>query len=160
MMTHPLFLSGQRYRASGLDQRVIYLAAWVVESPAAFETPQYRASWGFADWAPHITDWSRNLFRGPESDVSDLLDVPSDGALYVAAFDGVPDTEAPQRLEDLRAQRPDVLWMPVVGLDRSCPAIGLRRLAAGAEAAPLPDTLAAGIRQTVYTPITPRRRAA
>ena len=47
MMTHPLFLSGQRYRASGLDQRVIYLAAWVVESPAAFETPQYRASWGF-----------------------------------------------------------------------------------------------------------------
>ena len=64
MMTHPLFLSGQRYRASGLDQRVIYLAAWVVESPAAFETPQYRASWGFADWAPHITDWSRNLFRG------------------------------------------------------------------------------------------------
>ncbi len=135
MMTHPLFLSGQRYRASGLDQRVIYLAAWVVESPAAFETPQYRASWGFADWAPHITDWSRNLFRGPESDVSDLL-------------------------EDLRAKRPDVLWMPVVGLDRSCPAIGLRRLAAGAEAAPLPDTLAAGIRQTVYTPITPRRRAA
>ncbi len=135
MMTHPLFLSGQRYRASGLDQRVIYLAAWVVESPAAFETPQYRASWGFADWAPHITDWSRNLFRGPESDVSDLL-------------------------EDLRAKRPDVLWMPVVGLDRSCPAIGLRRLAAGAEAARLPDTLAAGIRQTVYTPITPRRRAA
>ncbi len=152
MMTHPLFLSGQRYRASGLDQRVIYLAAWVVESPAAFETPQYRASWGFADWAPHITDWSRNLFRGPESDVSDLLDVPSDGALYVAAFDGVPDAEAPQRLEDLRAKRPDVLWMPVVGLDRSCPAIGLRRLAAGAEAAPF--------RQTVYTPITARRHAA
>src|SRR5262249_23191530 len=111
-----------------------------------------------------ITDWSRNLFRGPESDVSDLLDVPSDGALYVAAFDGVPDTDAPQRLEDLRAKRPDVLWMPVVGLDRSCPVIGLRRLAAGAEAAPLPDTLparpGAGIRQTVYAPITPRRRAA
>src|SRR5712692_10411375 len=67
MMTHPLFLSGQRYRASGLDQRVIYLAAWVVESPAAFETPQYRASWGFADWAPHITDWSRDLFRVPRA---------------------------------------------------------------------------------------------
>ena len=160
MMTHPLFLSGQRYRASGLDQRVIYLAAWVVESPAAFETPQYRASWGFAEWAPYITDWSRNLFRGPESDVSDHLDVPPEGTLYVAAFDGVPDKEAPQRLEELRAKRPDVLWMPVVGLDRSCPAIGLRRLAAGAEAAPLPETLAAGIRQTVYRPITPRRRAA
>jgi len=86
--------------------------------------------------------------------------VPPEGTLYVAAFDGVPDKEAPQRLEELRAKRPDVLWMPVAGLDRSCPAIGLRRLAAGAEAAPLPETLAAGIRQTVYRPITPRRRAA
>src|SRR5207247_2394182 len=52
MMTHPLFLSGERYRASGLDQRVIYLDAWVVESPAAFETRQHRASCGFAARGP------------------------------------------------------------------------------------------------------------
>lgn len=158
MMTHPLFLSGQRYRAAGLDQRIAYLALWVVESPGAFETRQYRASWGFADWAPHITDWSRNLFQGPEGDVSDRLDVPGEGTLYVAAFDGLAAGEAEPRLARLRAERPDVLWMPVVGLDRSCPAIGLRRLDPGAGATPLPAMLAGGIRETVYRPITPRRR--
>src|SRR5712691_1045101 len=113
MMTHPLFHSGQRYRAAGLDQRIVYLAVWVVESPAAFETPQYGASWGFVEWAPHITDWSRNLFRGTEGDVSDLLDVPPQGELYVAAFDGVGEEQVERRLEELRAKRPDVLWMPV-----------------------------------------------
>lgn len=159
MMTHPLFLSGQRYRAAALDQRIAYLAVWVVESPEAFETPEYRASWGFVEWAPHITDWSRNLFRGPASDVSDLLDVPPEGMLYVAAFDGVADDEAERRLARLRPERPDVLWMPVVGLDRSCPAVGLHRLAPGAVATPLPASLAAGIRETVYRPITPRRRS-
>lgn len=159
MMTHPLFLSGQRYRAAGLDQRIAYLALWVVESPRAFETPEYRASWGFAEWVPHITDWSRNLFQGREGDVSDQLDVPSEGALYVAAFDGVAADEAERRLALLRVERPEILWMPVVGLDRSCPAIGLCRLGPDAPATPLPPSLAAGIRETVYRPITPRRRS-
>ena len=85
MVTQPLFLSGQRYRAAGLDQTIKYLALWVVESPDAFTTPVYKKNWGFAEWVPHITDWSRNLYRGPAGDVSDLLDIPSGGALYFAA---------------------------------------------------------------------------
>jgi hypothetical protein len=160
MMTHPLFLSGQRYRAAGLDQRIAWLAVWVVESPQAFETPAYKASWGFVDWAPYITDWSRNLFRGPQRDVSDLLDVPPEGGLYVAALDEVPPPEVEDRLAQLGRERADILWMPAIGLDRSCPAIGLLRLVPGAGVRRLPDALAGGIRETIYRPITPRRRAA
>jgi hypothetical protein len=160
MVTHPLFLSGQRYRAVGLDTEIRYLALWVVESPAAFETPEYRASWGFAEWRPHIADWSRNLFEGPPEDVSGWLDVPPPGALYLAALDGVPDAEAPTRLAALGSERPDVLWMRVTGLDRSCAAIGLARLAHPDALPPrVPRHLAGGIRETVYRPITERRRA-
>ena len=160
MLTHPLFLSGQRYRAADLDRSIRYLAVWVVESPEAFTTPEYRSTWGFVEWTPYIADWSRNLYRGPEEDVSDLLDVPPDGALYFAAFDGVPEAEAPSRLELLRAERPDVLWMGVAGLDRSCPAVGVRRLDADVKPEPLRSGLAAGIRESAYRPITDRRRAA
>ena len=159
MMTHPLFLSGQRYRAVGLDQRITYLALWVVESPAAFETPQYRAAWGFLDWAPHITDWSRNLFEGSAHDVSDELDVTGTSALYVAAFDGITPEDAQTRLKRLRAECTDITWMPVSGLDRTWPAIGLRRLDSADRALPLPRALGNGIRETVYQAITPRARA-
>jgi hypothetical protein len=158
MVTHPLFLSGQRYRAIGLDQSIRYLAVWVIESPEAFQTPEYRSTWGFVEWTPHITDWSRNLYRGPEEDVSDLVDVPPDGGLYVAAFDGVAEAEAASRLALVEAERPDVLWLPVAGLDRSCSAIGLLRLGAADAPKPLPPGLAAGIRETTYRPITDRRR--
>ena len=159
MVTHPLFLSGQRYGAAGLDQSIRYLAVWVVESPEAFTTPEYRSTWGFVGWTPHIADWSRNLYRGPEADVSDVLDVPPEGGLYVAAVDGVPEAEAASRLKLLEAGRPDVLWLSVAGLDRSCPAIGLLRLGAGRTPEPLPPGLGSGIRETLYRPITDRRRA-
>jgi hypothetical protein len=159
MMTHPLFLSGQRYRAVGLDRTITYLALWVVESPDAFTTPEYKAAWGFARWTEHVADWSRNLYRGPDEDVSDLLDVRTGERLYLAAFDAVAAADAESRRVDLEAARPDVMWLPVAGLDRSCPAIGVRRLDAAAAARPLPAGLAAGIRETLYEPICDRRRA-
>lgn len=160
MMTHPMFLSGQRYRAVGLDQKIQWLAVWVVESPDAFETPEYKASWGFAEWKPYITDWSRNLYEGPAEDLSDRLDVPAGGRLYLAALDDVPASQAGPWLRALRAALPEVIWMPVVGLDRSCPGFGLLRLpSATAEPPRVPSDLADGIRQTVYEPITERRRS-
>ncbi len=161
MVTQPLFLSGQRYRAAGLDQAIKYLALWVVESPDAFTTPTYKKNWGFAEWAPHITDWSRNLYRGPGGDLSDALDVPSDGGLYFAALDGVPEADAAARRRALEAKRDDLVWMPVVGLDKSCPVVGFQRIAdASRPPERLPRDLAAGIRETIYRPITDRRRAA
>ncbi len=160
MLTQPFFLSGQRYRAAGLDQTIKYLALWVVESPEAFTTPVYKKNWGFADWVPHITDWSRNLYRAPDGDVSAMLDVPPGGGLYFAAFDGVPAPEAESRRHALEAKRGDVVWMPVMGLDKSCPVVGFQRIAdINRPPEPLPREMAAGIRETIYRPITDRRRA-
>ena len=160
MLTQPFFLSGQRYRAAALDQTIKYLALWVVESPQAFVTPEYKKSWGLVDWTPYIANWSRNLYRGPEGDVSAMLDVPPGGELYVAAFDGVPGAEIESRRQALEAKRGDLVWMPVVGLDRSCPVIGIQKIP-DIQAPPerLPRELAAGIRETIYRPITDRRRA-
>ena len=160
MLTQPFFLSGQRYRAVALDQIIRYLALWVVASPEAFATPVYKKNWGFADWTPHITDWSRNLYQAPEGDISALLDVPPGGGLYVAALDWVPAAEAESRLQALEVRCPDVAWMSVTGLDRSCPAVGFRRFDdLSRPPQPVPRELAAGIRETLYRPITERRRA-
>lgn len=119
----------------------------------------YKKNWGLAEWAPHVTDWSRNLYRGPAGDVSAMLDVPPGGALYFAAFDGVPDRAVESRRQDLEAKRADIIWMPVVGLDRSVPIIGCRTIAEDSHPPPLPRELAAGIRETIYQPITDRARA-
>ena len=160
MLSKPMFLSAQRYRAAGLDQKIAFLALWVVASPEALSTPEYTAQWGFADWAPYIGDWSRNLYRAPEGDVSAMLDVPPGGGLYFAAGDGVPAAEAESRRRALEAQRPDVTWMPVVGLDRSCFLAGFRKSPdVNQPPARLPRELAAGFLETVYRPITERRRA-
>ena len=159
MMTHPHFLSGQRYEAVGLDQTIRYLALWVVDSPGAFTSAPYKASWGWAEWKPHISHWSRNLYDAGDRDMTALLDVPTGGGLYLAAFDDVPEVDTEQLQADAQAARPDVIWMPVVGLDRSCPVIGLQRLADPASATSLPPPLAAGARETIFRPLTDRHRA-
>jgi hypothetical protein len=96
MMTHPHFLSGQRYEAVGLDQTIRYLALWVVDSPGAFTSAPYKASWGWAEWKPHISHWSRNLYDAGDRDMTALLDVPTGGGLYLAAFDDVPEVDTEQ----------------------------------------------------------------
>ncbi len=160
MLAKPLFLSGQRFQAVGLDQAVKYLALWVLESPEALETPEYKANWGFLEWTPCMTDGSGNLYRAPGGDVPDLLRIPPGGSLYVAAFDNFPSAKAESRHLGVQAERPDVLWMPATGLDRSCPVMGLKRLPdLGSPPTPLPPHLASGIRETLYRPITECRRA-
>lgn len=159
MVTHPHFLSGQRYEAVGLDRTIRYLALWVVESADAFTSAAYKASWGWGEWKPYISHWSRNLYDGADRDMTALLDVPPSSGLYLAAFEGVAEDEVAERLAEARAARPHVVWMPVAGLDRSCPAIGVQTLADPMKAAPLPPRLAAGVRETVFRPLTARRRA-
>src|SRR6185312_11496025 len=87
MLELPLFLAVQRFAAAALDARRKYLALWQVASPDAFGTAEYRAQWGFAEWTQDITDWSRDLYRGPD-DVGAILDIGADEALYLAVFDG------------------------------------------------------------------------
>jgi len=159
MMTHPHFLSGQRYEAVELDQTIRYLALWVVESPEAFTSPQYKASWGWREWQPYISDWSRNLYDAGNRDMTALLDVPLGGGLYFAAFEGVAAGEAERRRQQAQATRPGVIWMPVAGLDRSCPVIGVQKLADPENAIPLAAALATGVRETAFRPLTERRRA-
>ena len=97
MLDLPLFLAVQRFAATALDARRKYLALWQVASPDAFATAEYRAQWGFAAWTDEITDWSRDLYRGPD-EAGALLEIGADDALYLAAFDGMSEPLARERL--------------------------------------------------------------
>ena len=66
MLAQPYFLSCQRFRRAAGDGRD-YLALWTVATPEALKTAQYTSQWGFAEWAPHITAWSRDLFDGGDA---------------------------------------------------------------------------------------------
>ena len=154
LVNKPQFLAGQRFAASGLDQRRKYLALWFVSSPEAFATPEYRADWGFKQWTPHITDWSRDLFAAPPEAQHAAFDVGTGEALYVIAADGL-DAEAARAAQARVARlRPGVTWLTSVGLDRHAPLLGLERLAGGARPAPLADP--AGLTETIFAPIGAR----
>src|SRR5262245_38344427 len=132
MLAQPYFLSCQRFRRAAGNGRD-YLALWTVESPEALKTTQYVSQWGFADWTPCITAWSRDLFDGGARPFRDFA-VKHDGALEVVAFDGMSADAA--EAERSRIAAPEMMWLPIAGLDRHTPVIGLRTLAvpAGAHA--------------------------
>ena len=66
MLRKPHFRTCQRFkRAAGRGRD--YLALWMLQSPDAFRTEQYTTDWGFFEWAPYITDWSRDLFDGGDT---------------------------------------------------------------------------------------------
>ena len=153
MLRQPYFRTCQRFRrASGTGRD--YLALWTVETPEALKTPQYLSQWGFSEWSPMITDWSRDLFDGGAAG-EQAFAVASDGALDVVSFDGMSAADA-QSVRD-RTVAPDTLWLPVIGLDRHTPLIGLRpRSGAGA---PVTLPAAAGSQQATYRPISAFHRA-
>ena len=160
MLAKPGFLSGQRYRAGGMDQTIKYLALWVLESAEALKTPEYKSNWGFFDWSAHVVDWSRNLYRAPDGDVSSMLEVPPDGGLHFVACEGVPEAKAEAHQRDLAAKLPALIWMPVVGLDRSCGVIGLRVIRNLCRPpSPLFEGPTPGMCETIYRPMSERRRA-
>jgi hypothetical protein len=151
MLTKPLFLSGQRFKASRLNCCRQYLALWIVESPAAFETREYREDWGFFEWQPHILDWSRDLYQAPAVDMTAGFAIDGTHALYLAAF----EDQSPEAAERLRRQaaprRPGVTWMTAIGLDKHSPIIGLERLPRGAR----PSSLGIeGVQETLFEPIS------
>jgi hypothetical protein len=156
LLAKPMFRAVQRFRRSAGHGRD-YLALWQVSSPAAFGTPEYKADWGFAQWHPYITDWSRDLFDAAGADERALA-VPLDGALGVIAFDGLTDGAAAAARDALQDQ--EMLWCPSVGLDRHTPAIGLRRFDEGAAAqAAMARRPAAAVQVGVYRPLGAFARA-
>lgn len=156
LLAKPMFRAVQRFRLAGGGGRG-YLAFWQVDAPGAFDTPEYKADWGFAQWRAHITDWSRDLFdAGAMQDAA--LAVPSEGALAVYSFDGmaVEAAGAARRaLEDeAPAQGGQTMWFPCVGLDRHTPLIGLRCFAdAAAARSSLPRATPMGVQAGLYRPL-------
>lgn len=149
MLTKPHFRSCQRFhRTAGAGRN--YLALWTLTTPEAFQTAAYKADWGFSEWTPDIADWSRDLFDGGDAETPDFA-VGAGGALSVIAFDGLSADQADAARRELAPSRPDTMWLPIAGLDRHTPLIGLARQA-GAE----PAGQAAAMRgqHALYRPIS------
>jgi hypothetical protein len=122
MLAQPHFLSCQRFRKTSGHGRD-YLALWVLASPEALRTAQYTSQWGFAEWERHVTAWSRDLFDAGACPPRDFA-VPTGGALDVVAFDGASEAQARSTQSAIAA--PGMMWLPIAGLDRHTPLIGLR----------------------------------
>ena len=151
MLAKPHFLSCQRFRrAAGMGRD--YLALWTLATPDAFKTAQYSSDWGFFEWERHVADWSRDLFDGGDRVTRDFA-VARDDALEAVSFDGMTAKEA----DAARFEAPGMMWLPVIGLDRHTPLIGVRRLRGGAALAA--DAPERGQR-AIYRPICDFRTTA
>jgi hypothetical protein len=152
MLRKPHFRTCQRFaRISGTGRN--YLALWTLQSPDAFKTQQYTTDWGFFEWAPYITDWSRDLFDGRDA-AETAFAVPSEGALRVVSFDGMSPDEAGSACKAIAKSQTDMMWLRVVGLDRHTPVIGLRVLRDRTEEKSLTGGGAARLQQAIYRPIS------
>ena len=124
--------------------------------PDALTTKEYKSDWGFAEWQPYIIDWSRDLFDARHA-ADGAFAIGHGGALRLIAFDRMTAGEAGAASETISRENSGVVWLPVAGLDRSTPLIGLERIGMG-EFAPTrigPDTS----EMAVYQPICELFRA-
>ena len=151
MLAKPYFRTCQRFRlASGTGRN--YLALWTVQSPAAFETVEYTSDWGFSDWAPYITDWSRDLFDGGAASERAFGVTPA-GLLHALSFDGVDEADAQAARALIAKSEPDMMWLPVIGLDRQTPLIGLQPLSDPAVFRASTHGRTAGMQEALYRPL-------
>ena len=147
MLAQPYFRTCQRFRRAAGTGRD-YLALWTVTSPEALKTKQYTSQWGFAEWEKHVTDWSRDLFDGGERPESDFAVTPG-GALRAVSFDGMSEDEAHTAKAGIA--EPGMMWLPVAGLDRHTPMIGLRPHPSVAT----PAATGPRMQDAIYQPISP-----
>jgi hypothetical protein len=151
MLSLPYFRTCQRFRRAGGVGRD-YLALWTMVKPEAMTTPAYRAQWGFSEWTPYITDWSRDLFDGCLAG-EDAFAVQPSGALQVVSFDGMTAGQASAAQAEIATLHPGIMWLPVIGLDRHTPLIGLKVLSDVHE--PAQHALSDGIQEAIYRPLSP-----
>jgi hypothetical protein len=152
MLSLPHFRTCQRFRRADGTGRD-YLALWTVLKPEAMTSPEYRAQWGFSEWTPFITDWSRDLFDGRPAG-EDAFAVKPSGALQVVSFEGMNAEQARVAQAALAPSRPGMMWLPVAGLDRHTPLIGLRVLSNAGERPQ--GTTTEGTHEGIYRPLSPR----
>ena len=142
----------QRFRLAAGRGRS-YLALWTLQSPDAFKTSEYTSDWGFFEWGPHITDWSRDLFDGGASPEAGFA-VPPHGALHVVSFDGMTVDAATAARDIVAHSQPGVLWLPVIGLDRHTALIGLKPIPDAETARVAGSDDAPGHQEAIYRPIS------
>ena len=157
MLAKPYFRTGQRFhRTSGTGRN--YLALWLLDSSDAFTTKEYTSDWGFFEWRPFISDWSRDLFSGEGHGDTDFA-VPAQGALHVVSFDGMSAADAAAVRAATEKLLPGVMWFPIIGLDRHTPIIGLRPLSYIATSKLSGARLPAAMQEAIYRPISDFQRA-
>ncbi len=153
MLRKPHFRTCQRFhRHSGVGRD--YLALWTVESPEAFKRKEYTTDWGFFEWERYVTDWSRDLFDGGDAR-EQAFAVGPDDTLRVIAFDHMAASDASMRSAAIAKSEPDVMWLPIAGLDRHTPLIGL---VPSSGAIPEARSYGDGIQTATYRPISPQYR--
>jgi hypothetical protein len=157
MLNQPHFRTCQRFRRAAGEGRD-YLALWTVATPEALSSRSYVAQWGFAEWSPCITDWSRDLFdarHAPEG----AFEVTPGGALQVVSFDGASADQAAAGRDHVAQSQRELIWLPVVGLDRHTPLIGLSSLVREMPHAPLSGAQTGPMQAAIYRPISDLHRA-
>lgn len=156
MLSKPYFRSTQRFRrASGTGRN--YLALWIIETPEAFKTQEYTSDWGFFEWRPYITDWSRDLFTGSEVE-DDSFAVSPQGALHVVSFDKMTKDDALRAQKAFAFINPGMTWLTIAGLDGHSETIGLQPV----DELPRswrPSDAFAGAQEAIYLPISDFHRA-
>jgi hypothetical protein len=152
MLAKPHFRTCQRFRRTAGRGRN-YLALWMLQSPDAFDTTEYRSDWGFFDWSPYIADWSRDLFDGGDAPEATFA-VPPDGSLRIVSFDGMSLARADAARAALTQAEPETIWLPVVGLDRHTPLIGLNPRPDLAPPDATNDAGNSGAQRAIYRPIS------
>jgi hypothetical protein len=138
--TVPGFRASQRFRAITAT-RSPWLALHDVESPAVFESAEYRANGGPAstgEWQAEHSNWYRNLFAG----IDHTPEVPFDAHLLM--LEGSATVPPPWAAE--------VTWLTSAGLDRTAERRGIAIVPAGRLSAGLFGL--DGVR--IFKPISPR----
>src|SRR4029078_9115429 len=124
MLRKPHFRTCQRFKRMWGSGRN-YLALWTLQSPDAFKTEQYTTDWGFFEWAPHITDWSRDLFDGGNAP-EQACPVPTQVGWHIVASAAASAEQAAAARNAVATSQPDMMWLPIIGLDRHTPIMGVR----------------------------------
>lgn len=148
MLAKPYFLSVQRFLRAGGEGRN-YVAFWVLSSPEAFETFEYKSDWGFFEWRPYIIDWSRDLFERLDGGSGAPMRLGDGELLRVVSFEGLDAGAAEAARRAVDQARPGTIWHRSAGLDRHTPLFGVSKAMAGE-----PCLQIEGVVDGVYRPIS------
>ena len=80
--------------------------------------------------------------------------MPAQGALHVVSFDGMSADEASEARGAMAKSQPDMMWLPVIGLDRHTPMIGLRVARDGTSGGSRRRPPGTRVQEAVYRPIS------